>query len=158
MAGLDLAKAAFNIEAVSKGRWVPIGRGGEEAEFCIARWNNPEYRALETQLYQKARRERRIKDNNLPADVMEEITLKLVVLTILKDWRGLNSNGVALPCTKENKFAVLGNESYRWILEDIIAAAREEEAYQQEAKEEDLGNSASVSDSASNGASETLTT
>lgn len=151
MAGLDLQKAGFDVEAVSKGRWVPIGRGDGEAEFCIARWNNPEYRALETQLYQKARRAREIRDNFVPPKVQDKITLELVVNTILKDWRGLNNNGVDLPCTKENKIAVLGNEEYRWILDDVISAAREEEAYHQEVKEEDLGNSVPASVSDSNG-------
>ena len=141
MAVLDISKVAFNEAALKNGRWVDLSEGGE---VCIARWNNAKFRALQTKLYQEYRRPRhggpRIKGNNIPGEVQEEITFELVVKTILLDWRGFANGSTEFPCTEENKRALLGQEKYRWIFDEIVQASMDEEAYRQEAIEDDVGN------------------
>lgn len=137
---LDLSKHRFS-ESSLKGRWIELSEGGE---VLIARWNNPDFRKLQTKLYQDYRNPRlggkRIKGNKIPGEVQEEITFELVINTIVQDWRGFMNGAEPLECNLANKKALLGNEQYRWIFDEITAAAMDEESYRQEALEEDLGN------------------
>ena len=138
---LDIQKHAFK-ESSNKGRWVELSEGGE---VLVARWNNPEFRKLQTKLYQDYRNPRangpRIKGNKIPPQVQEEITQKLVEKTILMDWRGFSSGTEEFAFTPENKKLILTDERFRWIFDEIVAAAMDEEAYRNEGIEEDLGNS-----------------
>lgn len=139
-AALDLSKHQF-AETASKGRWIELSEGGE---VLVARWNNPQFRQLQTKLYQEYRRPGqgpRIKGNTIPGEVQEKITFELVVKTIVMDWRGFMNGAEELECEDKTKRTVLGNEQYRWIFDEITAAAMDEEAYRQGALEDDLGNS-----------------
>lgn len=140
MATLDITKHAYN-ETALRGRWIELSRGGE---ILIARWNNPEFRKLQTKLYQDYRKPGqgpRIKGNHIPGAVQEKISFELVVKTIVLDWRNISSGADAFPCTDENKRFLLGNEQYRWIFDEITGAAMDDDAYLQELAEEDQGNS-----------------
>lgn len=136
---LDIAKHGYS-ESALKGRWIDLSEGGK---ILVARWNNPQFRQLQTKLYQVYRRPGqgpRIKGNNIPGEVQEKITFELVVKTIVLDWAELTSGETAFPCTEENKRLLLGDEKYRWIFDEITTAAMDEESYRQETIEEDLGN------------------
>ena len=107
----------------SEGVWHPI-RGGQ---FKLKRTNNPEFRALSFKIARQGRgRGRR-------DDAMDETTTRLIVDTILVDWKDVNEHGEPIPCTKENATRVL--LQYRDLLDDIFAAASEIEAYQSDADE-----------------------
>lgn len=141
MAVLDITKHVFT-ETSQKGRWVELSEGGE---VLVARWNNPQFRKLQTKLYQDFRRPRangpHIKNNKIPSEVQEEITFELVMKTVLVDWRGFAEGDKDFPCNEANKRLILGNENYRWIFDEIVQAAMDEESYRQANIEEDLGNS-----------------
>ena len=118
----------------------------------IHKWNNPAMRRLQTQLYQEYRRlrpgKKRIVGSNVPPEVIEEVQLEVVVETILAEWYDFKNGREEFPYSKENARALLSNEDYRWILDEIVEASQEEELWLEERKVVDLGNSVGSCDGA----------
>lgn len=68
------------------------------------------------------------------ADQLTQMTIEVMAECVVLDWRGLEENGVPLPCTRENKIKILQIETLR----DIIATfSRDVTNFQNEALAED---------------------
>lgn len=146
---LDLNLVGIDRKKAAQGIRVPLSRGGE---VRLYKWNNPAMRRLQTQLYQEYRRlrpgKKRIVGSNVPPEVIEEVQLEVVVETILAEWYDFKNGREEFPYSKENARALLSNEDYRWILDEIVEASQAEELWQEEQKAADLGNSVGSSDGA----------
>mgnify|MGYP004446937645 CR=1 FL=1 len=139
---LNLQAAKINAAVSSEGRWVMLSEGGE---VLVARWDNPAFRSLQTKLQQEYRRpapgRKHIKGRTVPPEIAEEMNYRLVLDTILLDWRDIEeSPGAAFPYSKGNAKDLLGKEEYRWIFDEIVNAALDESSYRAEELEEDIEN------------------
>ena len=135
---LDLSLAHYAWST----RWVPLSKGGRVE---IRRWNSPAVRHLQTRLYQEYRRARpgkpRITGKIVPPEVIEAVQLDLVVGAVLTNWDEFADGRTEVLYSEENARALLTQERYRWILEEIVDASQEADEDVEAEQEEDRKNS-----------------
>lgn len=76
----------------------------------------------------------------LTPDQETELTTKVMAKAIIVDWEGVTDGDKAIPCTFENKFAILADEEMFDFREFISTAAMERELFAQELDEDAEGN------------------
>jgi hypothetical protein len=105
----------------------------EGGEVLVAKWDNPRFRARQMELQQEYRRpapgRKHIKGRNIPPEIAEEINMKLVLDTILLDWRDFVDGTEEVPYSRDAAKALLAQEDFRWILDEITTAAMDEDGY-----------------------------
>jgi hypothetical protein len=134
---MKLSQIESNVNLEEEGVWVTM-TGGWEAK--VRSTNCKAYRDLNQRIFQKNRRfyARR---QAPPPETQDQDTLRLVVETLLVDWRGLeDENGEPIPCTPENATEILGDRRYAQMLSDVSDAAQELETFRVLEEEADLGN------------------
>jgi len=121
-----------------------IGLNAQEEEifFLVAQAGNPEHKKVQRAYAQKLERARRnpAKRNRVVAEILAK--------SILKGWKGLlGENKQEIPCTYENKLAVLTNKKYgEALFVQIMEAASDITNFQDEDEDgEDLDESESLS-------------
>lgn len=107
--GLVIPDLEKQFETTSDTYELYIGTNREEEEivFVVAQAGNPEHKKVQRAYAQKLERARRnpVKRNRVIAEI--------VAKSLLKGWRGmLDDEGKEIPCTFENKVAVLTNKTY----------------------------------------------
>jgi len=91
------ASFATNPALELNGAWVDIGDG---SSVLVARNGNKNSRALSKQLV--APHKVALRNDKLPDDVLEKITIQVMAQTILLDWKGIDEAGQPVPYTVEN--------------------------------------------------------
>jgi hypothetical protein len=141
VAVLNLKSSARNAELMKKGRWVDLSEGGE---VLVASTGTVNFRTFYNKIQEEYRRpdkgKLRIRGTKIPPETSEILMFETVINTVLLDWRGFENDGEVIPCTLENKRTILNDDQYRWIYNEVVQIATDEDAYRKEALEDDAGN------------------
>jgi hypothetical protein len=116
---MDLKKAFGTNKALeNEGAWVELGDG---ASVKVARLGNK----LNADLIKKLIKPHKValRNDRLPDDVMEKITIEAMATTLLLDWKGIEDDGKPVPYTKENAVRLL--TEYKDFRDQISAFSNE---------------------------------
>lgn len=127
---MDIKKAYGTSEKLEQeGVWVPLGDG---AKVKVARAGNKENRAEIKRLI--APHKVALRNDKLPDDVLETLTIKAMAGTILLDWDGIKEDGKAVPYSRENAIRLL--TEYKDFRDQVAVLSNEITLYQAEAEAE----------------------
>jgi len=105
-------------------------------EFKIAKSMNPSYERLARNLYKPYAKQMR-KGIDLPKSVTDEIQTKLIVETLLLDWKGMpGSDGESVAYSKEEAIAIMEDPELKELKAEILEFADDNTSYQLELDEE----------------------
>lgn len=121
---MDLAKEyATDPSKEEEGVWHEI-RGGR---FLLRRINNPEWR-------KRVFRQARMTRGRRRSDEQDDLTIDLLVNTVVLDWEDITERGQPLPYSKVECKNIL--IKYPDLMDEIVDRASDIEAYQQETETE----------------------
>jgi len=105
-------------------------------EFKVAREGNPNHSKLIRKLYKPYRKQVQA-GKDLPDSVTDEISAKLIVETLLIDWKGMPSvDGGEVPYSKDEAYSLLNQPELRPLKEEIQDFAGDAAQYELEINEE----------------------
>jgi len=113
--------------------YIGENKKGEDIIFYVGRAGSEEHEKASHASQQALERSR-----NKPKK-RQRIMAELVARAILKGWKGLiDGDGVPIPCTLENKIAILTNKEYgKRIFVDVLEAANDINNFQDEDQDEE---------------------
>lgn len=121
--GLDLEDMMIDETLESEGVWFPFPGG---ARVKIARINNKQYKQVVRRKF-KASKAVLENEDDVAAELSEELMIEVYAETIVKDWEGLRLKGKEVPFSKANALHILQTaKSFR---ERVKNYAEEEESY-----------------------------
>jgi hypothetical protein len=133
-----------NTKKETEGVWI---KGGDGAEFLIARANNPAALKLSVQLMRPYRALQRA--GQVPKDVQEDVGLEVLSRTILLDWKGVKEGAEEVAFTPDEAKRML--KTYPEFADFIAAIAQDYKNFQDEDEKARQGNSSSASAGSSPG-------
>lgn len=123
---MDIKKQYGTSEKLeNEGVWVPMGDG---CQVKIARAGNKENRELIKRLV--APHKVALRNNRLPEDTLDTLTIEAMATTILLDWKGMEEDGKPVPYTKENAVRLLTD--YKDFRDQVSASSTEMALFQAE--------------------------
>jgi hypothetical protein len=124
---MDLAKE-YGTDPIKEdqGVWHTI-RGGQ---FLLRRINNPEWRA---RVFKQARQARQGRGRRR-SEEQDDLTIDLLVNTVIRDWKDITEKGEPLPFSKVECKNIL--IKFPDLMDDIVERASDIEAYQADLDEE----------------------
>lgn len=121
LSGFNIEDAFLDVEAINKGRWVPLGANLPGAEVQVTGISSTEAKAYMERLRREVPRAQRI--SGKISDAAEEKVFKKTILDkCLHDWRGLSSAGEPLAFSKEMAETFLNDPKARLIGQAIVEA------------------------------------
>jgi hypothetical protein len=109
---------------------------GDDCFCTIARRGNPEYIKVMRRLMKPYKRQ--LRADRVPDAVQEEISIRVIAMTILKGWRGMKEDGVEVPYNSENCIRIL--TEYKDFREQVSEISDEMEHYRIADDEDAEGN------------------
>ncbi|NUB24710.1 hypothetical protein [Azospirillum brasilense] len=98
---MDISKLKTDSSLEEDGVWVPLG----DARIKVARMGNKRYQAAFNRRmtpHKNAARAGIVSD-----DVVEGILIEVIAETVLRDWEGIDDEGVPVPYSRENAVRIL---------------------------------------------------
>lgn len=119
---MKLSALKIDSSAIETGSWIDApGLGG--VIFRVRGLGNADYRRLSAKLNDAVPRDKRVGGRVAP-DEADKIVLRLILDTVLLDWRGLTDDADAdVSYTRDTAEKLLGDPDYRVLRESVLAAA-----------------------------------
>jgi len=115
-----VARYGIDLEAEVNGARLLLGEG---LEFCVARWNNPEFTKVlgeELDAYRGA---------TITPELDRELMNRAIAKTIIKGWKGVELEGQALEYSWDNAFKILAHPQLQDLRAQIVAFAQNVDNY-----------------------------
>ena len=116
---MDINELISDKQKEEEGVWFVLSA---TSEIKLARIGNPQYTAYMNKLLAPYKNHR-MAQKDLPENLKIELSIKAIVETIIKDWKGFTENGEPFPYSKENALRLL-NESRDFC--DLVASLASE--------------------------------
>ena len=130
---MDIGNLKTDLDAANTGAWFPFG---EDAEVKIAMWGNKKHKKFLREIF--AKHGRKIEAKAL-SDAQADKLLLPQWKYIVKDWRGLEDDGVEVPFSEDVLAEWLQDKSLAPFFDKIGEVAKEEENFRAKNIEE-MGN------------------
>ena len=93
----DLESAFLDIDAIDKGKWMPLGAEFPNVEILARGLSSPDAKKLRQHLERTATREDRMANGQLTDDARDNILRLVVARKCVLDWRGVVMGGKVMP-------------------------------------------------------------
>lgn len=117
----NIEDAFLDVEAINKGKWVPLGADFPGVEILSSGISSTEAKSYMAMLRRQVPRAQ-LEGGRLSTEAEERIFRKTIVEKCVHDWRGLNSGGEPLPFAKDTLEKFLTEPKARLIGQAIVAA------------------------------------
>lgn len=134
---MNSLKKAFGTSKVreEEGTWVDVS---DEIRVKLRRFNS---RVSKDTMKEYEKGYRAVGKKKLNPEQIEELVTKVIAKAIIADWEGVtDEDGKDIPCTFENKYAILSDEEMADFREFVANAANDRDVFAKELDADAEGN------------------
>lgn len=115
---MDLDKLTVDVKAVEEGSWVDQIPELGDISFKVRGFGNALYRKMQTDLMRATPIAKRMDQAE-----QERINTKLLIETVLLDWKNLTRDGAVVPYSKDTAAEILNDPAYQRFKDGVTWAA-----------------------------------
>lgn len=132
---MELRNFVADTDLEREGVWFDLGQG---FEIKIARQSTPEYRAALKRVTKPFRRQ--LMNDSLPDEKLQQLLGEVYAMVLVKDWKGLEENGVPVEFSPKKAKEILTNPAYHELRDLVGELSQDATRFREDEIEDMVGN------------------